>query len=156
MIAEFLFKNPRILILCLVTIVIAGTTSFFVMPRLEDPVLGKRVAVISTIYAGADAPQVESLVTMPIEEQLAHIAEIKQIRSNSRAGMSNVVIQLKDEVDDVETVWSLVRNRMLEVQSELPNSARSPKLDVFPLKAFAAIIAVSWKADDDSNFSILR
>ena len=121
MIAEFLYKNPRILILCLTTIVIAGATAFFVMPRLEDPVLGKRVAVISTIYAGADAPQVESLVTMPIEERLANIAEIKQVRSNSRAGISNIVIELKDEVNDVENVWSLVRNRMLEVQNELPD-----------------------------------
>lgn len=156
MIAQFLYKNPRILILCLVTIVVAGTTAFLVLPRLEDPVLGKRVAVISTIYAGADAPQVESLVTMPIEEQLAHIAEIKQVRSNSRAGISNVVIELKDEVDDVETVWSLVRNKMLEVQSDLPDSAQSPELEVFPLKAFAAIIAVGWKTDENSNFSILR
>ncbi len=49
MIAEFLFKNPRILILCLVTIVIAGTTSFFVMPRLEDPVLGKST-IAPTLY----------------------------------------------------------------------------------------------------------
>ncbi len=156
MIAEFLFKNPRILLLCLVTIVIAGMTSFYVMPRLEDPVLGKRVAVISTIYPGADAPQVESLVTIPIEEQLAQITGIKQVRSNSRASISNIVIELKDEVVDVEAVWSLIRNKMLELASELPQSAQPPVLDVFPLKAFAAIVAIRWSGDDQPNFSILR
>ena len=156
MIAEFLYKNPRILVLCILTIVMAGMTSVYVMPRLEDPVLGKRVAVISTIYPGADAPQVESLVTIPIEEQLAQITGIKQVRSNSRAGISNIVVELKDEVVDVETVWSSVRNRMLELASELPQSTQAPELDVFPLKAFAAIVAVRWSGEGQLNFSILR
>jgi multidrug efflux pump subunit AcrB len=155
-IAEFLFKNPRILLLTVATIVVAGTTSFFMIPRLEDPVLGKRVAVISTIYPGANALDVESLVTIPLEEQLAGISEIKQVRSNSRAGISNIVIELEDKIVDVDPVWSLVRNRLIDAGESLPTACRQSELAVFPLKAFAAIIAVKPKNPDALNFAILR
>ena len=60
MISEFLYRNPRILFLIIAVISATGLSAYFVLPRLEDPVLGKRVAVISTVYPGADAERVES------------------------------------------------------------------------------------------------
>jgi multidrug efflux pump subunit AcrB len=41
-----------------------------------------------TVYAGATAERVEALVTRPIEDDLREIAEIKEIRSDSRPGVS--------------------------------------------------------------------
>ena len=58
MIANFLYRNPRILLLTIVTIVVAGGSSVIVMPRLEDPVLGRRVALVSTVFPGANAQRV--------------------------------------------------------------------------------------------------
>ncbi|MEQ8837812.1 MAG: efflux RND transporter permease subunit, partial [Lacipirellulaceae bacterium] len=156
MIAHFLFKNPRILLLLVGVIVVAGLSSFVLMPRLEDPVLGKRVAVISTVFPGADAERVESLVTIRIENQLQGIAEIKEIRSNSRTGIANLVIKLSDEVDDVEEVWSQVRNKLADVEADLPTGCFSPDFEIFPLKAFAAIVAVKWRDASDPQLSILR
>ena len=149
MIATFLYKNPRILLLLIGTIVVAGLTSLTVMPRLEDPILGKRVAVISTVFPGADASQVEALVTIPIEELLTSVAEIKQVRSNCRTGISNIVVELKDEVDDVERVWTLLRSRITDVSGRLPESCFDPQLEVFPLKAYSAIIAIKSSSNPD-------
>ena len=118
MIAEFLYRNPRILLLTIFVIVVAGLSSLLVMPRLEDPVLGRRVAVISTAFPGADARKVESLVTIPLENTLAGIAEIKQVRSNSRTGISNIIIELADRITDVEAVWSVVRSRLADILRE--------------------------------------
>ena len=149
MIASFLFKNPRILLLLIGTIVVAGLSSLAVMPRLEDPVLGQRVAVISAVFPGADAQRVESLMTIPIEEMLTSIAEIKQVRSNCRTGIANIVVTLKDEVDDVESVWTLVRSRLADTSATLPESSITPQLEVFPLKAYAAIIAIKSETNID-------
>ena len=55
MIAAFLYRNPRLLVLSLVVIIMAGVTAIWVLPRLEDPILSRRVAVISTVYPGANA-----------------------------------------------------------------------------------------------------
>ena len=55
MIADYLHRNPRLLALTIAFIVVAGISSFLVMPRLEDPVLCRRVGVISTVFPGANA-----------------------------------------------------------------------------------------------------
>ena len=120
MMANFLYRNPRILVLTIVTIVVLGVSSLFVMPRLEDPVLGRRVALVSTVFPGANAQRVGSLVSIPLEERLGGISEIRQVRSNSQWGISNVVIELQDEVYNVESVWTVVRNRLLDAKADLP------------------------------------
>lgn len=156
MIAQFLYRNPRLLLLAIGVIAVAGLSSFWLLPRLEDPVLGKRVAVISTVFPGADAQRVESLVTIQLEQQLQGIAEIQQVRSNSRAGISNIIIQLRDEVSEVAPVWSTVREQLVDLEAKLPEGCRRPHFEVFPLKAFAAIVAVKWHDPAQTNFSILR
>ena len=155
MIATFLYRNPRLLLLLIGTIVVAGLTSLMVMPRLEDPVLGKRVAVISTVFPGADVRQVESLVTIPIEELLTSVAEIKQVRSNCRTGISNIVVELKDEIYDVDKVWTLLRSRITDIRGSLPQSCFDPQLDVFPLKAYSAIVAIESK-NKEGEITLVR
>ena len=154
MIANFLFRNPRILLLVVVVIVVAGASSFVVMPRLEDPVLGRRVGVVSTVFPGASAERVESLVTIPIETALSSVTQVQQVRSNSQAGISNIVIELSDDTYDVQPVWSTIRNEMVDAAADLPKSCFQPELEVVPLKAFAAIIAV--KTSNGENFSETR
>ena len=102
MIADYLHRNTRLLALTIAFIVVAGISSFLVMPRLEDPVLGRRVGVISTVFPGANAERVESLVTVVIEERLNGIASIRQVRSNSQNSISNIVVELDDTVYDVD------------------------------------------------------
>jgi multidrug efflux pump subunit AcrB len=159
-IAAFLYRNPRLLVLAVLVIVMTGTAAIWLLPRLEDPVLSQRVAVISTVYPGANARQIESVVTMPLEQALGSIPEIKQVRSNCSANISNLVIELEDRVTDVDPVWARVRDRMAEVAEDLPAGCRSPELEVFPLKAFASILALAWhpeaSTDADSRLIILR
>ena len=145
--AAFLYRNPRLLILSLVVIIMAGLAAIWILPRLEDPILSQRVAVVSTIYPGANASQIESIITQPLEESLAGVAEIKQIRSNSSANISNIVIELADAVTDVDPVWSQVHEKILDAASAFPSGCQSSELEVFPLKAFASILALEWKPD---------
>lgn len=143
MVAEYLYRNPRILLLAVAVIIVAGVSSWLVLPQLEDPVLGRRVGIVSTAYPGADAAQVESLVTRPLEEGLEGLADIRQVRSNSQTGISNIVVELQDDVTDVEPVWSIVRDRIADTQPSLPAQSLPSQLHVVPLKAFAALIAVT-------------
>lgn len=143
MMATFLLHRPRILLLSISVVVVAGLSAYWVLPRLEDPVLGRRVGIVGTVFPGANAQRVESLVTIPIEERLQSVAGIRQVRSNSQTDISNVVIELEDEITDTSAVWSVVRDRLEEVEKQLPDGCQSPRLDVVPLKAFATIIRLS-------------
>ncbi len=156
MIANFLLQRPKILLSLIVFIIIAGASSYWVLPQLEDPVLGQRVGVVSTVFPGADTRSVEQLVTNRIEDRLTGVADVQRIRSNSRAGISNIVIELSDDITDVQPSWDRVRDVVEDVQDELPSGCLSPALDVFPLKAFASIVAVKSRDPQRIGLNVVR
>lgn len=156
MITRYLHQHPRILLLLLLVIVMFGFSSFLVMPRLEDPLLSQRVAVISTIFSGAEPARAESTVTIPIEQILEGNRNIKQVRSNTRTSISNVVIELADEISDVDKVWASIENDLKALSDQLPDGCEPPQLTVFPLRAFASILAVTPALSDESSIPELR
>ena len=106
-------------------------------------------------FPGASADQVESLVTIKLEQQLRGIGEIAQVRSNSRAGISTLIVELRDDVYEVDPVWSKMQDRLADVEPNLPEGCRPPVIEVFPMKAFAAILAVK-PLNQNLDFTILR
>ena len=119
MISSLFYDNRRLLVLSISLILVAGLSSYYLLPRMEDPVLTQRAAIINTIYPGASAERVEALVTEKLEEELQEIEEIKEMRSSSRSGISTVTIELKDDVYAVDEVWSRVREKMLDMAINL-------------------------------------
>lgn len=156
MIAEFLYRNPRLLALLLGVITVGGVSSGYLLPRLEDPVLRKRVGIVDAVYPGANAEKIESAVVIPLENTLAGIPEIKQLRSHSRANAATLVLELDDMVHDVDEVWSAVRRRLTDAEHDLPAACSRPQLNVFPLKAYAAILAVKGRTGSSSPGSSAR
>ncbi len=156
MIALQLLQRPKILFVLILVIVVAGVGSYWVLPQLEDPVLGKRVGVVSTIFPGADTQSVEQFVTNRIENRLTGIADVQRIRSNSRTAISNIVIELSDDITDVNPSWDRVRDAVEDAQDELPDGCLSPKLDVFPLKAFASIVAIKSRDPQRIGLNVVR
>lgn len=156
MIALQLLQRPKILFVLILVIVVAGAGSYWVLPQLEDPVLGKRVGVVSTVFPGADTRSVEQLVTNAIENRLTGVADVQRIRSNSRTAISNIVIELSDDITDVQTSWDAVRAVVEDVKDELPEGCRAPELDVFPLKAFASIVAIKSRDPQRIGLNVVR
>ncbi len=155
MIARFLFHNPRILVVLIAIIGVAGLSSYLVLPRMEDPVLTRRVGVINTALPGAEVGRVESLVTRRIEDRVRSVAGIEQVHSTSRAGHSSIQIELSDHVDDVEDTWSLIRDQLSDVRSVLPREASKPEFRRPKMKASAVIAALRWEGPGEPDFSLL-
>ena len=150
------YDNRRLLLLSICLILVGGLSSFYVLPRMEDPVLLQRVAIINTIYPGASAERVEALVTEKIEEELQDIEEIKETRSSSNAGISTVTIELKDTVTEVAEVWSRIRDELEDAQVLLPGEVSDPDLELLDVSAYASILALVWDIPEPPNYAILR
>ena len=67
------FRNPRLAALTVLLILVAGLAAYTLLPRIEDPILTERFALVTTRLPGASAERVESLVTEPLEEELDEI-----------------------------------------------------------------------------------
>ena len=156
--SSLFYRNARLLVLSIVLIVVWGVSAFFTLPRLEDPELTSRTAIVKTFLPGADAERIEALVTEKIEGELSEIEEIETYESASRAGSSIIQIDLFDRIqgDRVDTIWSRVRDKLDEAANELPPGTTAPELEEFEVKAYASIAALAWNRDDPPNYAILR
>ncbi len=154
--SSLFFDNRRLLVLTISLILVAGMSSYYLLPRMEDPVLTQRAAIINTLYPGASAERVEALVTEKLEEELQEIEEIKEMRSSSRSGISTVTIELKDNVYEVDEVWSRVRAKIDDAEPLLPVASREPDFELLEVSAYASIVALVWDLPGEPNYAILR
>ena len=150
------YRNVRLLILTICLILVWGLTSFISLPRLEDPEQTPRNAIITTSFPGASAERVESLVTEKLEEELLEVEEIDTIESTSRLGFSTITLELKDEIVDVDLIWARVRDRLADVDPQLPSGAATPNFEKSEVKANALIVGLTWELDTPTNYAILR
>ena len=154
------YRNSRLSALVIGLILVSGLSSFALLPRMEDPLLTPRFAMINTRLPGADAERVESLVSDKIENELHDISEIKEIRSVSRSGVSTITLELRGDVYEVDTVWSRIRDRIDEATVHLPPEASDPEFDELDVKAYAQIVALKWAPESplspEPNNAILR
>ncbi|WP_042087518.1 efflux RND transporter permease subunit [Iodidimonas nitroreducens] len=149
-----LYRYPRLIILLLLLIMVAGSAAITTMPRLEDPHMENRVAFVITRFPGASAARVEALVTEKIERKLREVAEVDDISSSSRVGLSFITIEMKDEVEDVDRVSALLRDKLAEL-TDLPEGAADPVYDDDRLYSFTAIIGLVWHGESAPNYAIL-
>ncbi len=150
-IAGRLVSNPHLLGVVLTLILVAGVSTFHGLPRIEDPRITNRNALIVTTLPGATAPRVEALVTEPIEVALRELSEIKTIESTSRPGVSLVSIELIDAVDDStnEAAFARVRDQIAAVRARLPVQASAPELDdERGAVAFSLVLALSLDGEE--------
>lgn len=105
--------------------------------------MAERFGLVETVFPGATAERVETLVTEKIETALREVPEVKQISSVTRSGFSSVQVELFDSVTDAETdlVWSEIRDKMSDVEPTLPSGAQKP--DVDPRTPVAVTLAVA-------------
>ncbi|MFK7766198.1 MAG: efflux RND transporter permease subunit [Mariniblastus sp.] len=153
---NFFYRNTRLMLLAICLIAVSGLSSYFLLPRMEDPQLVERGAFINTIFPGAEPSRVETLVSEKIEDVLNEIDEIKEIRSTSREGVSTVAIELRDDIIDGDRVWTKIRDRLSDVQRELPAGAFKPSFDEMDFKAYALLVALEWDRDGPVNYAILQ
>lgn len=151
-------RDRRLLSLTLCLIVVSGLAAFMVLPRMEDPQLTQRAGIVNTLFPGASAERVESLVTDKIEAEIQEVEEIKELRSTSRDGISTIIIELKDSVlaEDADNVWSRIRDKLGDATTQLPDNALAPEFDKLKITAYALIVGLSWEMDSAPNYAILR
>jgi multidrug efflux pump len=131
-ITEFALNNSRTVIMTILLVVVGGIYAFINLPKLEDPFITIREAVVSAKYPGMPVEQVERLITRPIEEKIRTMGEVDEIKdSTSKVGECLLHVTIKDEVpaEQLPSTWKLLRNRMDDVKPELPQGTIGPMVN---------------------------
>ncbi|MEM6602575.1 MAG: efflux RND transporter permease subunit [Pseudomonadota bacterium] len=158
-ISTVFFRNRHLLVLTICILLIGGLGAIKNLPRLEDPRITTRVASILTFLPGASASRVEALINKKIEDTLEEIDDIKNIESTARPGISNITIELNDNVtpDTNEEIFSKIRSRLQNVSNELPPDATLPFLDDNrAVAAYTLIFGISWDQAGEPPLNLLQ
>lgn len=144
------YREPRLVALMALVLIVAGLSALLALGRQEDPTITNLFANVTTVYPGADAERVESLVTDPIEEALQGIAEIDTLTSQSSQSLSSIQINLEETLDEVgiESAWTDIRAALEKTDSTLPRGAQSSQFKEGS-GAWSSIIAIVPSASLD-------
>ena len=145
--------------LTILIILVAGLSALFTLPRIEDPRITTRNAIVTTTLPGASAERIEAEVTKPLEDRIREISEVKRIESTSRANISVITLELQDNVTKQtnEQVFSKIRDKLSEAQVDLPVATSKPSLDdKRGAVAYTLITAVQWQGKDTVKLGMMN
>ena len=78
---EFFIKRPTLFWSLAVFMILAGILAFIQMPKLEDPAVAVKQAMVVVPYPGASAHQVELEVAQVMEDELRNLPDVKKVKS---------------------------------------------------------------------------
>ena len=103
-------------------LLLAGLGSYKILGQLEDPEFTVKTAMVITTYTGATAEEVELEVTDPLELAIQEMAQVKNVSSCSRAGLSMITIDIlpKHKADELDQIWDVLRKKVSDARPGLP------------------------------------
>ncbi|MGN6294983.1 MAG: CusA/CzcA family heavy metal efflux RND transporter [Chitinophagaceae bacterium] len=126
-IIRFSVRNKLIIGLFTLALVVWGAINLRQLPIDALPDITSNQVQIITVSPSLAAPEVERLITFPLEQANANIPGIKEMRSISRFGLSVVTVVFSDETD-IYWARQQVSERLGQVRTEIPASAGNPEL----------------------------
>ena len=121
-ILNFSVRQRMLVILAAIVLTGFGVLAFKQIPIDAFPdVTNVQVQVLATA-GGMSPPEVEKLVTRPIEIQMGGLPRLEQIRSVSKIGLCAITIVFEDGVNDY-FARQLVAERLQSVREKLPAGA---------------------------------
>ena len=157
MFAHYFYREVRATALVVGLVAVAGIASFRTIPRQEDPALARRFGDIVVAYPGATADRVEALVTEKIENAVQQLHEIDEVESISRTGQSVVFVALEDAYgeEDVDEIWSRLRDELADAARELPPGASEPEFTDRTSTAITLLVGFTWELDGPPQLALM-
>jgi len=126
-IIEFSIRNKLIVGLVVLGLIGYGVYEVGRLPIDAVPDITDNQVQVITVAPALGAPDVERLITFPVEQANSNIAGLKQIRSFSRFGLSVVTIVF-DDAADIYWARQQVTERLQQAQDQIPKAFGTPTL----------------------------
>ncbi|EMB50704.1 transporter AcrB/D/F family protein [Vibrio mimicus] len=147
-------KRTSVWVLIALTL-IGGYISYLKLGRFEDPEFVIRQAVIITPYPGATAQEVSDEVTDVIEGAVQALQELKEVKSVSMQGRSEVTVEIKLEFAkssaQLQQVWDKLRRKVADAQRQLPPGAGASIVNDDFSDVYALFYAVTGEGFSDKQ-----
>ena len=127
-ITRFFMQCPILFWSLMVAILIAGVLSFVQMPKLEDPAVSAKQAMVVVSWPGASAHEMELKVAQLMEDELRALPNVKKVKSECQNSVAMFTVEFQMTVlnRDLEQHFDLLRHKVNDAAARLPQGCYSP------------------------------
>ena len=127
-VAKYFIKRPTIFWSLMAGIIIAGVIAFMQMPKLEDPAVATKQAMVVIPWPGANAHEVELNAAQVMEDELRALPNVHKIKSECQNGAAIITVEFKMTVllDELEQHFDLLRRKVNDAKAMLPAGCYDP------------------------------
>lgn len=107
-IAKFFVTNAKFTFVVTIFFILIGVMGLLTINSESYPSVNFAMATITTVYPGATADDIEAKITIPIEDEIRKVSGLKDVRSVSQAGRSEILVRVDmDNEDEVAVLTDL-------------------------------------------------
>ncbi len=140
-IPSFAVRQPVLVNLVAISMVIVGGLVLGAMHRESLPTMPTGWGSVTTVYVGASPEEIEQLVTIPVENAVGDVDKIDEIWSSSKEGISYVSFKFDSDVEDMTSAIMEVSNEVNRID-DLPIDAERPVVREFKVDFPTIAVAV--------------
>ena len=126
-IIAFSIKNKLIVMMMTLALVIWGVWSATKLPIDAVPDITNNQVQIITICPTLAGQEVEQFVTYPLEQSIANLPDLIELRSISRFGLSVITAVFEEDVD-IYFARQIINEKIQIAKSEIPEGIGTPQL----------------------------
>jgi multidrug efflux pump subunit AcrB len=121
-------RNPSLTLFIILLTALAGILAFFQLGRAEDPAFTVKVMVVSAVWPGATAEEMQNEVADRLEKRLQELQWFDRVETTARPGLVTLQIALSDSSppEAVEGQWYQVRKKLSDEAANLPRGVIGP------------------------------
>lgn len=127
-VTEYFMKRPMLFWSFMTAILIAGILSFLQMPKLEDPAVSAKQAMVVVSYPGASAHEIEQKVALMLEDELRALPNVNKVKTECQNSMALFTVEFQMTVlnKDLEQHLDLLRRKVSDASIRLPQGCSDP------------------------------
>ncbi|MBI5127815.1 MAG: efflux RND transporter permease subunit [Rhodopseudomonas palustris] len=124
-------KHPALILFLICALSFSGIYSYQRLGRAEDPSFTVKVAVISVIWPGATAAEMQAQVADPIEKKLQELPYFEKVQTYSKASFAAMQVTFRDSTPPAEVphLFYLLRKKLWDVAPQLPGNLIGPTIN---------------------------
>ncbi len=111
--------------LLIVALIAIGLVSLLAIPKESAPEVIVPIGIVTTVYPGASALDMEELVTKKLEQEIANVDDLESLTSTSRDGISVITAEF-DASADIDASIQNLKDAVDQGKADLPRDAEDP------------------------------
>ena len=124
----FFLRKREFSLLLIVALVGIGLYSLFAIPKESAPEVIVPIGIVTTIYPGASALDIEELITNKLEREISNVDNLDSLTSTSRDGASIIVANFDASADIDKSIQDL-KDAVDTAKQDLPDDATDPQVN---------------------------